>query len=251
MDFQVDILKFDSNRSLKSQQLDAIMAEAGRKRRKTRRGKKKSLKRDNNWNCDFDKKLAEESRRMQQMIRKAVKGGKTLRPCSSPKAPMNSTQFLIEDSGNDRLSFDMLSHASPYSSPDQIVMFDGINRLEDSSFYDDDDASKKSFGDDDEYIPMDMDEMTEFVEREFERDLQSLNFDLSSRIDEKRAYFKSTTQEEIVNEYMRLENELNKVQEASNKKSSRSGKMQKELEMLLQENVKLKEENCLLRSLLH
>lgn len=251
MDLNGDLCGQERTELLKANQLDAIMAEATVKRRKTRRGKKKPYRRDGSY--DIGKNFFDESQRVQNEIQKVARHKKMLRPSSSPKAPMNSTQFLIKDSGNDKLFIETADFTNHCSPDHMIADLDTDSSFEETSLYDTQDECKKSFGEDDEYIPMYLDEMTDFMGREFERDLQNLNSQYDTRLEERKIYFKHSSHEMVVDELLKLENEMRSLEQKrmqSTYKSNVKNEFEKEIERLNNENELLRQENQLLKNLI-
>ena len=215
---------------MKCEQLDTLMAES--RKRKTRRGKKNSLKRTG-MSCEKG-----QLRRFRNVL-PATKSNKrhSLRPAASPPAPSNTTQFLIEDR-EEITFFD--------KSPSQLLPLDEI------SFYDNDrtckDMNLNEGSQDSYYEPLWIDDADdEFMMNEFEKDYNAANnletFSLS-RLNE------DFSKEELVKRIMDLENQCSETRlnrTVARKSSNSYGKLITDLKT---ENVRLKGENQQLRSAL-
>lgn len=172
----------------KREEMDKVMAET--RKRKTRRGKKTSHTRSTlgwvykrspvDW-CPDGKSYNKRS----------------LRPVS-PKAPLNSTQFLIDD----RESLDMFE-----TSPAQTLDDEIYSKLyeQDLSIHNEETDSKLSLHSEDTYYePLWVTEDSEFMLKEFERDY-SAAFELDTSFDYQLHILDSLSKEEIVQKYMGLD----------------------------------------------
>ena len=174
------------------------------------------------------------------------KGQNFLRPYSSPKAPMNSTQFLIEDSGNDLIDIDDYSRTS---SPGQNMSY--LSDLEklvetDESFYDENGQNDKYCDIDDEYVPMCLDETADFMRQDFEKQYTSIQSDVENQIELKHLEFKFTPKEELVDSLMKMEDAKNEQEQCEEQQR----RLKSEIKLLREQNSQLEAENKFLRTLL-
>ena len=216
---------------MKCEQMDTLMAES--RKRKTRRGKKNSLKR-NGMSCEKG-----QSKRFHNVL-PVTKSNKrhSLRPAASPPAPSNTTQFLIEDR-EEIMFFD--NDKSPQLLP-----------LDEISFYDNGVTCKSinlNEGSQDSYYePLWIDDADdEFMMNEFEKDYNDANnletFSLL-RLNE------DFSKEELVKRIMDLENQCSETRLNRIVARKPPNSYEKLITDLKTENIRLKGENQQLRSAL-
>ncbi|KAH3853906.1 hypothetical protein DPMN_096444 [Dreissena polymorpha] len=163
----------------------------------------------------------------------------------SPKAPQNSTQFLIEDSGNDKI--DVEQRLPVCLSTFQLMDMVGEPKFEDyseKSLYDDEIKATK--GAEEEYSPICELDTDNFIADEFEREF-NLEVELTSKNDthRKTRELKSCSKDEIVRRLLALEDRLQSIELGETKCLKQKINDLKSNNMkLIQENYVL--ENCVL-----
>lgn len=221
----------------KREQMDRIMAET--RKRKTRRGKKNSHKRSTlGW--AYQKSPVEWCPDGLDLAKSYYKN--SLRPVS-PKAPLNSTQFLIED----RESLEMFETSPAQTLDDEVYC--KLNE-QDLSIHSEVSNSNHSLHSEGSYYePLWVTDDSEFMLKEFEKDYNAA-FELEASFDYHLHILDSLSKEEIVQKYMdldrRFRNSEKKVNHSSSDKSSKSFKQT--LAELHEENRRLLEENRKLKS---
>lgn len=225
----------------KREQMDRVMAET--RKRKTRRGKKTSYRRSTlgwaykaspvEW-CPDGLDLAKSY------------NNNSLRPVS-PKAPLNSTQFLIED----RESLEMFE-TSPEQTLDEEV-YCKLNEQDLSIHSEVTNSQRSPYSEDSYYEPLWVTEGSEFMLKEFERDY-SAAFELETNFDYHLHILDSLSKEEIVQKYMDLDRRFRNSEKKFNHSNANSDKSSKSFKQTLaelhEENRRLLEENQKLKSAL-
>ena len=218
------------------EQMDKLMSES--RKRKTRRGKKNSLKSLKRIGNGVDSEKGQFKRFSNVLSVTKSNRRKGLRPASNPPAPSNTTQFLIEDREELAL-FDTSLEIEPL---DEVSFYDNNNNertglntkteSQDSYYYE---PLWTDCGDDD------------FMSKEFEKDYNAAanleNFSLM-RLHE------DFTKEELVRRIMDMENQYATYRQDYTEAKKSSTSFEKLFTDLKSENARLKEENKQLRSAL-
>ena len=237
-----------------TEQMDMKMAEMIKKK-KTRRGKKNRMRKSQGNTSDVFSTLDSRS----FYVKRGQYNRKFIRP-TSPKAPMNSTQFLIEDRGNDHLE---IENNGCNNSP----AFHGLSpEREDftyESFYHTENDRKHQDTDGEvEYMPIDFEDTADFIDQEFEKDFNShytncLESDnitttfeaMSTKTHNvKRRELAKVPKYTLVKRMLELEDKLLMLEKDAERSSQNNLKMR--IQQLQEENSALKSENELLRNYL-
>lgn len=222
--------------------MDIKMAET-LKRKKHRRGKKNRVGKKSPGNIDdfstfdFDKKLYVTNRHRNR---------KLIRP-SSPKAPMNSTQFLIEDRGHDKLDIDCSAFRT--SSPPFQGLSPETDDFTSESFYDV--GNKTESYDDPEYKPINVEDTFDFIGHEFEKDFNSYQSNLTDNVKENNSIRDELTRLPkfmLINKMLELEANIDSLEDGRSERGQ--GDLKMKMKQLREKNSELKSENLLLKSLL-
>ncbi|XP_060582557.1 protein HEXIM1-like [Ruditapes philippinarum] len=217
--------------------MDMNMAEI-LKKKKTRRGKKNRMRKSPGKSSNVFSTLDLETHNFN--VKRGHRNRKFIRP-TSPKAPMNSTQFLIEDRGNGHLDCSSNSPAFQGLSP-KIEDFDSL------SFYDsENDRKLKNRDGEIEYMPIDFEDTADFIGQEFEKDFNSHynsinyvdtnNFSTNSYNEVKRGLAK-LPKYTIIKKMFELEEKLKRLEKDAEENSPDSLKMR--IHQLQEENSALK-----------
>ena len=220
----------------KCEQLDKLMSES--RRRKTRRGKKNSVKR---IGLSCEKGQLKRYHNVLPVTKSQQRP--TLRPAASPPAPFNTNQFLIED----RKEIMLLD-----SSPSQTLP------LEEESFYDSPEHdvtcgdNLSLFKEDSYYEPLWIsDANDDFMLKEFEKDyMYNAAFDLETHFQSRLNVYEDLSKEELVKKIMDLEKRCLKTRLNHTEPSEIPNSFENIITDLKTENSRLKEENEELRSAL-
>ena len=205
----------------KREEMDRIMSTCRKK--KTRRGKKNLKKKlpslyvENLYEQDLERCV-----NVVDIAKSKNKHG--LRPVTSPKAPMNSNQFLIEDGGS--LEIFGLSPVQTYES-----------RASSPSLYTEDVY----------YEPLWVTDTTDFMGKEFEKDYNAA-LEMEASKTSKLNMFINLSKEELVQKYLDLDRRYTE-RTLHVSKSVKSSPL-KVVEDLRKENRRLTEENKRLTSLI-
>ncbi|XP_045166767.2 protein HEXIM1-like [Mercenaria mercenaria] len=213
--------------------LDTKMAET-LKRKKTRRGKKNRMRKSPGNNYDVFSTFPTHN----PYTYRGQRNSKFIRP-SSPKAPMNSTQFLIEDRGHDQIDFDYVLQYN--QSPVFHGLLPEIQDYTSLSFYDDENEKSKDSDGEFEYMPIDFEDTADFIGQEFEKDLHSHHIKCSDP-----GLVSSCTRRElsrlpkytIIQRMFELEEKMNRLE--SDAQESRQDDLKTKIGQLKEENSTLK-----------
>jgi len=160
--------------------LNSEMENISNKMRKTRRGKKGGCK--ERATTDIGRPVGDKgngdvahtsSVRFHPFSCSSQTNKRWVRP-RSPKAPHNSTQYIIHDSGNDDIKFVENIPCEPITSPFQAMDIDDARcqafDYSGESFYSDDMPEPDGCAD---YCLISEDQTNDFIAREFEREFQN------------------------------------------------------------------------------
>lgn len=230
----------------KREQMDIIMAET--RKRKTRRGKKKAQKR-NVFETDYDTLHFEWSPEILGTAN--YKNRHSLRPATSPKAPFNSNQFLIEDRGD--VGTTEFTPAQTFE--EETSIFEESDRYDKPIDHDLINSNLSFYPDDSYYEPLWVSDTSEFMLKEFEKDYNAASlaaFELESNFKDQLHIFDNVSKEEIVKKYLDLERKYSNSKSFSSKANTcnSSKALKQTIEDLVKENKKLMEENERFKSLL-
>jgi hypothetical protein len=231
--------------------MDMNMAEI-LKKKKTRRGKKNRMRKSPGKSSNVFSTLDLETHNFN--VKRGHRNRKFIRP-TSPKAPMNSTQFLIEDRGNEHLDFE---NTCSSNSPAFQGLSPKIEDFDSLSFYDsENDRKLKNRDGEIEYMPIDFEDTADFIGQEFEKDFNShfnsINFVDTNSIstnsyNEVRRELAKLPKYTIIKKTFELDEKLKRLEKDAEENSPDSLKMR--IHQLLEENSALKSENKLLRTYL-
>ncbi|KAL4226634.1 hypothetical protein ACF0H5_014617 [Mactra antiquata] len=253
--------------------MDMKMSEIVQRKKKTRRGKKSrpgkilsSGKSTDVFSTILNYGNLKQSKSYSK--RRFVKQG--VRP-SSPKAPMNSTQFLIEDKLDRELEH--CRHVDfqniPSINNNYLPVFDARNiqseevndfhrlslspkdkdSVENFDFYHDEVINKKVSEDlDYDYEPISLEDTVNFIEEDFEKVYNFHNVcDDNFKNEERLREVSKLPKFELINKIIDIENRL-KSEETIN---SKSDDLKMKIAQLQEENLRLKSENSTLKDLLN
>ena len=207
--------------------MDKIMSECRKK--KTRRGKKSLKKVSRVYGQDFY--MMDDFERCFNVSTFKSNNKQWLRPAKSPKAPVNSNQFLIED--RERCDLETFG-LSP--SEQNAGSCNGFHSMSLSpSLY---------AGDDEYYEPLWVTDTTEFMGKEFEKDYNAI-IESEDNLPSGYNVFMDLSKEELVKKCMDMERRCSERKHVSKLNKSKSLKqivsqLRSENRTLATENEKLK-----------